>query len=268
MLPKFKNRSLPFIIAGPCVIESRDHAMMIAEELRRLTGELGFDLIFKASFDKANRTSKAGFRGAGIENGLRILDEIKKKTGLSVVSDIHESDQAAPAAEVLDVLQIPAFLCRQTDLLEAAGKTGKAVMIKKGQFLHPADMQYAADKVKGAGGSDILLCERGTSFGYRELVVDMRSLSVMRELGYPVVFDATHSVQIMGGGGGKSSGNRRYVSLLTRAAVAAGVDGLFIETHDNPDSAPSDGPNMIPLADLGALLRDVKKLSDLTLETR
>jgi 2-dehydro-3-deoxyphosphooctonate aldolase (KDO 8-P synthase) len=242
--------------------------MMMAEKLKVLTASLGFDLIFKASYDKANRTSNSGYRGMGIDQGLKIIGDVRTEFALPVISDIHESHQAEAAAKIVDILQIPAFLCRQTDLLEAAGRTGRAVMIKKGQFLHPADMHFAAEKIMAVGGKQILLCERGSSFGYRELIVDMRSLSVMREMGYPVVFDATHSVQVMGGAGGKSGGNRKYVSGLTRAAVAVGIDGLFIEVHNDPDSAPSDGPNMLPLDQIETLLRDVKKLSELSLETR
>lgn len=268
MVFSFANRQTPFIIAGPCVLESVDHAMMIAEKLKTQTAEAGLDLIFKASFDKANRTSQSGFRGIGHELGLKALGEIRSKLKLPVISDIHESGQAEMAAKFVDILQIPAFLCRQTDLLIAAGATGKPVMVKKGQFLHPSDMQFAAEKIRSAGKSEVLFCERGSSFGYRELIVDMRSLLIMRELGCPVVFDATHSVQVMGGAGGKSGGNRKYVSLLARAAVAAGVDGLFIETHEDPDNAPSDGPNMVPLNELPALLRDVKALAVAKLATR
>ena len=264
----FSNRQIPFIIAGPCALESRDHALMMAEKLKEITERIGLDLIFKSSFDKANRTSHSGFRGIGIDEGLKILSEVRNKFKLPVISDIHESDQAEVVAGVVDLLQIPAFLCRQTDLLVAAGATGKPVMVKKGQFLHPTDMKFAADKIRSAGHSQVLFCERGSCFGYRELVVDMRSLSIMREFYCPVVFDATHSVQVMGGQGGSSGGNRKYVSLLTRAAVAAGVDGLFIETHQAPDTAPSDGPNMISLDELNLLLRDVKALSTLALETR
>jgi 2-dehydro-3-deoxyphosphooctonate aldolase (KDO 8-P synthase) len=256
------------IIAGPCVIESQDHVLFVAEAVAKMTADLQIPFIFKSSFDKANRTSAKGFRGLGMDEGLRALAEVKAAIGCPVISDVHSPEQAAAAAEVLDVLQIPAFLCRQTDLLEAAGATGKPVMIKKGQFLHPLDMQFAAEKVQRAGSSSVLLCERGVSFGYRELVVDFRSLSEMASLGCPVVFDATHSVQSIGGAAGKSGGRREFVPLLARAAVAVGVDAVFLETHPDPENAPSDGPNMIPLAQLRPLLEDLRQLSSISLHTR
>ena len=261
------------LLCGPCVIESREHAFKMAEAISAICRKLDLPLIYKSSFDKANRTSKAGYRGMGIEAGLKILAEVRKEFGVPVVTDIHTEEQAAMAAGSVDVLQIPAFLCRQTDLLLAAGKTGKPVMVKKGQFVHPEDMQFAVNKIQTADDSlpapRVLLCERGATFGYRELIVDFRSLAMMRSLGCPVVFDATHSVQIMGGaGGGSSGGNRRYVPMLARAAVAAGVDGVFLECHDNPDAAPSDGPNMIPLEALETLLTDLKAIYQTTLRTR
>ena len=256
------------IIAGPCVIESKDHCLSVAEQVVEITEELNIPLIFKSSFDKANRTSAKGYRGVGMDEGLAILAEVKRQFACSIISDIHLPEQVAQASEVLDVLQIPAFLCRQSDLLEAAGASKKPVMIKKGQFLHPSDMQFAAQKVIDAGSTGVALCERGSCFGYRELVVDFRSLAIMSALGYPVVFDATHSVQVMGGKNGSSGGQRNYVPMLARAAVAAGVDAVFLETHPEPDKAPSDGPNMIPINELRALLHDLKNLSEMKLATR
>ena len=234
--------------------------MLVAERVKSECRRLGLPLIFKSSFDKANRTSASGFRGQGLEAGLKILAEIRTRFNLPVVTDIHLPEQAQIVADAVDLLQIPAFLCRQTDLLEAAGKTKKPVMIKKGQFLHPTDMRFAAEKVAAAGGNSVIFCERGSCFGYRDLIVDFRSLQMMADLGGPVVFDATHSVQSMGGAGGSSSGSREYVPLLARAAAGAGVSGIFIETHDRPDLAPSDGPNMIPLDQLGALLDSIKRI--------
>lgn len=248
------------LIAGPCVIESRDHILRMAEKVKVAAETAGLPLIFKSSFDKANRTSAAGYRGGGMEEGLKILSEVRSTFKLPVVTDIHLPDQAGIVAENVDLLQIPAFLCRQTDLLEAAGRTGKPVMVKKGQFLHPSDMQYAAQKIAAAGSSTVIFCERGTSFGYRELIVDFKSLKIMGDLGVPVVFDATHSVQSLGGAGGSSGGSREYVPLLARAAVAVGVGAVFIETHDNPDRAPSDGPNMVPIGELAALLGSLSKI--------
>lgn len=248
------------LIAGPCVIESRDHILMMAEKVKVAAEAAGLPLIFKSSFDKANRTSGSGFRGGGIEEGLKILAEVRSSFRLPVVTDIHLPDQAALVAEYVDLLQIPAFLCRQTDLLEAAGRTGKPVMVKKGQFLHPSDMKYAGQKIAAAGSNSVIFCERGTSFGYRELIVDFKSLKIMSDLGAPVVFDATHSVQSLGGAGGSSSGSREYVPLLARAAAAVGVGAVFIETHDNPDSAPSDGPNMVPITELKGLLDSLNRI--------
>ncbi len=257
------------LIAGPCVIESPEHLMKMAEAISSITRDLGIQLIFKSSFEKANRTSGRSFRGLGRDAGLAALAAVRNKLGLPVLTDIHTEDDARAAAEIVDVLQIPAFLCRQSSLLEAAGATGKTVLIKKGQFLAPEDMRFAAEKVVAAGtDSQVLLCERGACFGYRELIVDFRGLAVMRESGWPVVFDATHSVQIMGGAGGVSGGNRRFVPLLARAAVAVGVDALFLEVHDNPDVAPSDGPNMLPIEALKPLLEDLIALDQLPMHTR
>jgi len=248
------------VIAGPCVIETRELTLEIAGRLRAIAAELPIQLVFKASFDKANRTSLSSFRGPGMQEGLAILAEVKAITGLPVTTDIHESCQAAAAGEVCDLLQIPAFLARQTDLLTAAAETGRAVHVKKGQFLAPGDMQFVLDKLEAAGCRNVLLCERGTFFGYGRLVNDMRALPQMRALGAPVVFDATHSVQEPGGLGGKTGGNRAMIEPLARAAVAVGVDGLFFETHPHPDSSPSDGPNMVPLDQLGGLLRRIVQL--------
>ena len=246
----------PFaLIAGPCALQSHDHALMIAEALAEICQRVGIGLVFKSSFDKANRTAGDSARGVGLDKALEIFTAVREKTGLPVVTDVHEISQCATVAQAVDMLQIPAFLCRQTDLLRAAGATGLAVNIKKGQFLAPQDMQYAAAKVAGEGNQRVLLTERGTTFGYRDLVVDMRGLALMAEAGYPVIFDATHAVQSPGGGGGKSSGNRAFVPTLARAALGVGVAGLFVETHEDPDSAPSDGPNMLPLADIEAHLR-------------
>lgn len=258
------------IICGPCSLENLDHASFMANEIKNLVVKNGFNFIFKSSFDKANRTSGASYRGVGQKEGLEILAEIKRKFDVPVVTDIHESAQVAEVAEVVDLLQIPAFLCRQTDLLLAAGATGKPTMVKKGQFLAPADMGFAAQKIESAANTSaadgkVLLCERGTCFGYRDLIVDFRSLSIMKDLGYPVVFDATHSVQQMGGSSGKSGGDRKFVSMLSRAAVAVGIDALFLECHQDPDNAPSDGPNMLTLDMLKLLLDDLKKLSSLNL---
>lgn len=245
------------LIAGPCVIESPERTLMIGREIQAIANRLGMPFIFKASFDKANRSSYTAFRGPGLEAGLRILAEIKQTLAVPVLSDIHEPSQAAPAAKVLDVLQIPAFLCRQTDLLHAAAQTGLPVNVKKGQFLSPAEMKNVAGKLEESGCRSILLTERGSSFGYNNLVVDMRSLSIMRSLGYPVVFDATHSVQLPGGGGDRSAGQREFVPVLSRAAAAVGIDALFLEVHDNPQQALSDGPNMVSLDELESLLEQV-----------
>lgn len=248
------------LIAGPCVIESEELTLQIAAELKKITGTRPVNLIFKASFDKANRTSGGAFRGSGIERGLEILAKVKQEIGVPVTTDIHESSQAAVAAEVCDVLQIPAFLARQTDLLIAAAQTGRAVNVKKGQFMAPWDMKHVVTKLNSAGCPNVLLCERGTFFGYGTLVNDMRSLPLMRGLGPPVIFDATHSVQEPGGLGHATGGNRAMVEPLARAAVAVGVDGLFFETHPNPDQSPSDGPNMIPLDQFAAMLDRVLKV--------
>jgi 2-dehydro-3-deoxyphosphooctonate aldolase (KDO 8-P synthase) len=242
-------------IAGPCVLEDFDAALHIAEELKRIAATLNIQLVFKASFDKANRTSVNSFRGPGLEAGLQILADIRTKTGLPITTDIHESSQAAPAGEVVDLLQIPAFLARQTDLLFAAARTGKPVHVKKGQFMAPGDMRHVITKLGEGGCQDVLLCERGTFFGYGRLVSDMRSIPLMQALGCPVVFDATHSVQEPGGLGDKTGGNRAMVEPLARAAMALGADGLFTETHPEPDKSPSDGPNMIPLGEIEAVMR-------------
>ena len=248
------------LIAGPCVIESEEMVLSIAAEMKDITQELEIPYTFKASFDKANRTSIHGFRGPGIEEGLRILKRVKDELGLPICTDIHEPWQAAPAAEVADIIQIPAFLCRQTDLLVAAAKTGKCVNIKKAQFLAPWDMKNCLEKVRAAGNENVMLCERGTSFGYNTLVVDMTGLRVMKEFGVPVIFDATHSVQKPGGNGTSTGGNRAYVEYLAKAAVAVGVDGLFMETHPDPDHAKSDGPNMVPLQEMKDLLKKLQKV--------
>lgn len=260
---RFSN-DLPFVlIAGPCQIESRDHAMKMAEAVVRVAGDLDIPLVFKSSYDKANRSSMSGERGVGIDEGLKILAEIRDRFGCPVITDIHESPQAAIAGEVVDILQIPAYLCRQTDLLLAAGATGKAINVKKGQFLAPWDMANVATKIASTGNDRILLCERGTSFGYNTLVTDFRSLPQMADTGYPVVFDATHSVQQPGGKGSSSGGQREFAPVLARAALAVGCAAVFIETHDNPDTAPSDGPNMIPLEEMPALLSRLKAFDDL-----
>ncbi len=243
------------LMAGPCVLEAEETAWRIAGEMKEICRNLGINYVFKASFDKANRTSLHSFRGPGLDKGLRLLARIREEIGVAVVSDVHDAAQAERAAEVLDIVQIPAFLCRQTDLLVAAARSGRPVNIKKGQFVSPWDMQYAVDKVRASGGAGILLTERGTSFGYNNLVVDMRSLPVMRSLGCPVIFDATHSVQLPGGEQGSSGGQREFIPCLARAAVAAGIDGLFMEVHPEPDKALCDGPNSWPLAMVEKLLR-------------
>ncbi len=241
-------------ILGPCVIESHELTLAIADALAELAQRLHLPLVFKASFDKANRTSGKSFRGPGLTKGLRTLAAVKERTGLPVTTDIHETQQVGPVAEVCDLLQIPAFLARQTDLVQAAGRTGKAVNVKKGQFMAPWDMRHVVTKMSEVGNDRLLLTERGASFGYNNLVSDMRSVPLMQDLGRPVIFDATHSVQMPGGAGDKSGGDRRMVAHLARAAVAAGCDGLFFETHPRPDEALSDGPNMVALADLPALV--------------
>jgi 2-dehydro-3-deoxyphosphooctonate aldolase (KDO 8-P synthase) len=250
------------LIAGPCVIETKELTLSIAAQLQKITKSLPVQLIFKASFDKANRTSAASFRGHGLDAGLVVLEQVKAETGLPVTADIHQPQQAAPTAEVCDLLQIPAFLCRQTDLLVAAAQTGRAVNVKKGQFVAPWDMKHAVAKLEAAGGKNILLTERGTFFGYGRLVNDMRSIPEMQRLGVPVVFDATHSVQEPGGLGAVTGGNRAMVEPLARAATAMGVDGLFFETHPNPDQSPSDGPNMIPLDQFAALLERMLRIRE------
>lgn len=251
---RFSN-ALPFaLIAGPCQMESRAHALETASALKEICGALGIGLVFKTSFDKANRTSATAQRGIGLEGALPVFAEIRESLGLPVLTDVHDAAQCAPVAEVVDVLQIPAFLCRQTDLLLAAAATGRVVNVKKGQFLAPWDMKNVVAKLTGAGNGNVLVTERGASFGYNTLVSDMRALPILAETGAPVIFDATHSVQQPGGQGTSSGGQREFVPVLARAAVAVGVAGLFIETHENPDSAPSDGPNMVPLKEMPALL--------------
>lgn len=250
----FANDAPVSLIIGPCQIEDRDHTLRLASTLAQLCHEATIPMVFKASFDKANRTSGSAARGVGLDKGLEILAEVRREVGVPVLSDVHEPAQCDAVAEVVDMLQIPAFLCRQTDLLQAAASTGKPVNIKKGQFLAPWDMQHVAAKLAAAGNDNITLCERGSSFGYNTLVNDFRSLPIMAETGYPVIFDATHSVQQPGGRGGTSGGQREFVAPLARAALAVGVAGLFIEAHDDPDNAPSDGPNMLPLEGLKALL--------------
>ena len=246
---------LPFmLIAGPCQIESRGHALEMADALKGISERTGVPVVYKSSFDKANRTSASAQRGVGMAEGLAILAEVRERTGMPVLTDIHTAEQCAPAAEAVDVLQIPAFLCRQTDLLLAAGAIGKPINVKKGQFLAPWDMKNVAAKIASTGNRNIMLCERGASFGYNTLVSDMRALPIMAETGYPVVFDATHSVQQPGGQGTSSGGERRFAPILARAALAIGVAAVFIETHQDPDSAPSDGPNMIPIDKMEALV--------------
>lgn len=248
------------LIAGPCVIESEEMVLSIAGQMKEITDELKIPYTFKASFDKANRTSISSFRGPGIEEGLKILQKVKDTYGLRICTDIHEPWQAKEVAQVADILQIPAFLCRQTDLLVAAAKTGKCINIKKAQFLAPWDMKNCLDKVRQSGNNNVMLCERGTSFGYNTLVVDMTGLRIMKEFGVPVIFDATHSVQKPGGNGTSTGGNRQFVEYLAKAAIAVGVDGLFMETHPDPDHAKSDGPNMVLLSDMKSLLAILKKV--------
>ena len=255
------------LIAGPCVIENRDLVFEVAEAVNAVCKKLGVQYIFKASFDKANRTSASTFRGPGVTAGLAVLQEVKDKLGLPVLTDIHESSHVAEVAEVVDVLQIPAFLCRQTDLLMAAAATGKAINVKKGQFLSPQEMSQVAQKLRSAGVENLMLTERGNSFGYNTLVVDFRSLPQLQSFGCPVIFDATHSVQQPGGQGGTSGGQREYVAPLARAAVAVGVDGLFMEIHPNPDKGLSDGPNMLPLHRLEPLLKQLLAIRAPLIET-
>jgi len=255
-----------FIIAGPCVIESEAHAMSMAENLRAAAEEQGFPLIFKASYDKANRSSVSSYRGPGLEEGLRILLKIKERTGLPILTDVHEVSQVGPAAKVCDVLQIPAFLSRQTDLLTAVGRSGRVANIKKGQFLSPREIGNAAEKVASTGNEKILLTERGSSFGYQNLVVDMRSFPIMRKFGYPVVFDVTHSVQLPGGEGKSSGGQPEFIEPLARAGAAVGIDGIFLEVHENPACALSDGTNALPLDQFRPLMRRLLRLSALVRE--
>lgn len=250
------------LIGGPCVIESADFTLRMAESILKICDRLNIPFIFKSSFDKANRTSIKSFRGQPLEVGLEILQKIKRELGVSILTDIHETNQAVIVAEVVDVLQIPAFLCRQTDLLLAAAATNRAINVKKGQFLAPWDMKHVVHKLEEGGAKNILLTERGSSFGYNTLVVDFRSLPQMRKLGYPVIFDATHSVQMPGGAGERSSGQREYVSYLARAATAVGIDAIFMEIHENPDVAPSDGPNMISLDQLEEILSQILKIQE------
>ena len=252
------------LIAGPCVIESQNHALKTAEKLKRATSDAGVPFIFKSSYDKANRSSIDSFRGPGLKKGLEILEKIKKELKVPVLSDVHSEEEIEPAAQVLDILQVPAFLCRQTNMLVKAAKTGRTVNVKKGQFMAPWDMKNVVDKLSKSGCKKILLTERGFMFGYNNLVVDMRSLVLMRELGYPVVFDATHSLQLPGGQGKKSGGQKALIPDLVRGAVAVGCDMLFIETHPNPDRAKSDGANMLKLSDLPQLLKQIKTLDQAT----
>jgi len=250
------------LIAGPCVIESEAHATLMAESLAKIAARCGMPLIFKASYDKANRTSLTSFRGPGIEEGLKVLAAIKQRFGVPILTDIHETNQAAPAAEVADVLQIPAFLARQTDLIVAAAKTGRTINLKKGQFLAPADMKHAIAKVVDSGNAQVFVTERGCTFGYNNLVVDMRAFPMLRSLGYPVVYDATHSLQLPGGGDGVTAGQAEYIEPLASAAVAAGIDGLFIEVHDHPPRAKSDAQNALPLERVEPLLRRLLRIHD------
>jgi 2-dehydro-3-deoxyphosphooctonate aldolase (KDO 8-P synthase) len=255
------------LIGGPCAIENEKHALMVAERLQRITGDAGVPFIYKSSYDKANRSSLRSYRGPGLTEGLRILRKVKEETGLAVLSDVHAVSEVAPAARVLDVLQIPAFLCRQTDLIVACAQSGRPVNVKKGQFVAPRDMANVVEKVRASGSEDLLLTERGTSFGYNNLVVDYRGLPIMRAFGYPLVFDATHSVQLPGGQGDRSGGERQYVQALARAAVAVGVDALFMEMHEDPDRTMedgrplSDGPNMLRLDDLPRLLDEIRAIA-------
>ncbi len=254
----------PFtLIAGPCQLENEKHALKISSELKKITSELGINLIYKTSFDKANRTSLKGKRGMGLEKSLPIFDKIRKEIGLPVLTDVHTAEQCSIVANHVDVLQIPAFLCRQTDLLIAAAKTGKIINVKKGQFLAPWDMANVIKKIEESGNKNILITERGASFGYNTLVSDMRALPIMSKFGFPIVFDATHSVQQPGGMGDKSGGQREFVPYLARAAIAVGVGAIFMETHEDPDNAPSDGPNMVPLNEVKALLKKLTEIDKL-----
>lgn len=260
---RFGGNAPLFLIAGPCVIESEAHATSLAERLGAIASELGVPYVFKASYDKANRTSLSSFRGPGLQEGLRILKAIKKKTGLAILTDVHDLSEVGPAAEVCDILQIPAFLCRQTDLLIAAGQTGRVVNVKKGQFLSPWEIGNVAEKIASTGNEKMILTERGNSFGYQNLVVDMRSFPIMKKLGYPVVFDVTHSVQLPGGEGKSSGGQPEFIEPLARAGTAAGADGLFLEVHDNPAKALSDGSNALPLSQFRPLLEKILQIATL-----
>jgi 2-dehydro-3-deoxyphosphooctonate aldolase (KDO 8-P synthase) len=264
---RFGNALPLALIAGPCALESRAHAFDMASALQDIAARLGIGLVYKTSFDKANRTSAKSARGIGLDKALAIFDELRAKLGIPVLTDVHEPDQCAPVADVVDILQIPAFLCRQTDLLVAAAKTGRTVNVKKGQFLAPWDMANVVEKITGAGNRNVLVTERGASFGYNTLVSDMRALPVLAKTGAPVIFDATHSVQQPGGLGRSSGGDRGSIPVLARAAVAVGVAGVFIETHRNPDRAPSDGPNMLPLKDMESLLRRLMQFDTLAKST-
>ncbi len=257
---RFANDAPLCLIAGPCQMESRDHAFDVAGQLKEMCEGLGIGLVYKSSFDKANRTSLTGRRGLGLDAALPVFDALRRELGLPVLTDVHTAEQCAPVAEVVDILQIPAFLCRQTDLLIAAAATGKVVNVKKGQFLAPWDMENVIAKLTGSGNDRVMLTERGVSFGYNTLVSDMRALPIMAGFGAPVIFDATHSVQQPGGQGASSGGDRRFVAPLARAAVAVGVAGVFVETHEDPDNAPSDGPNMVALADMPALIETLMRL--------
>ena len=259
----WKNLNSPrrlFLIAGPCVIENEKLCLQVAGALKKTCARLGIFYVFKASFDKANRTSARSYRGPGLDEGLRVLGKVRAEFGVPVLTDVHTETQAAIAGEVVDILQIPAFLCRQTDLIEAAAITGQIINLKKGQFLSPAEMGQVAEKARRAGAKKILLTERGTTFGYNNLVADMRSIPILKRSGFPVIFDATHSVQLPGGGGDQSSGQREFAPVLARCALAAGANGLFIETHPRPERALSDGPNMIPLAEMSGLMRGLLKI--------
>jgi len=260
---RFGGNAPLFLIAGPCVIESEAHATSLAERLGAIASELVVPYVFKASYDKANRTSLSSFRGPGLQEGLRILKAIKKKTGLAILTDVHDLSEVGPAAEVCDILQIPAFLCRQTDLLIAAGQTGRVVNVKKGQFLSPWEIGNVAEKIASTGNEKMILTERGNSFGYQNLVVDMRSFPIMKKLGYPVVFDVTHSVQLPGGEGKSSGGQPEFIEPLARAGTAAGADGLFLEVHDNPAKALSDGSNALPLSQFRPLLEKILQIATL-----
>ena len=255
-----------FLMAGPCVLEGLERSLMIGRRVKEIAERLSIPYVFKASFDKANRSSYKNPRGPGLDEGLKILDEIKKILGVPLVTDIHETHQAESVSKVADIIQIPAFLCRQTDLLKAAAQTGAVVNVKKGQFLSPTDMKNVVEKLEHFGSRRIMLTERGASFGYNNLVVDMRSLPIMRSFGYPIIFDGTHSVQLPGGGGTKSSGQREFVEYLCRAAAAVGIDGLFLEVHDNPSEALSDGANMVPIDELEALLEKVLAIHNVAKE--